>query len=266
MDDEISQRLDQLERQQALAEQVHTEAFWTALDRAYDVSLKHRQLTCVVCAHKMLHGEWDTVTDQCMFGGGKLERYRCPNCDCIFGPQKFLDLSDAFVTLDYQLLYSRYSEGDSHAQEIRAFRSLDAAKNGIFLDWGCGGAWSRAVDCLRDEGYDVWGYEPSAPALGTYVVNRRDHIVTLFDGIFSNNVIEHFRDPVAEFRDLHSLLKPGARMAHASPCYEYNYGFTRFHSVFLLGRSPDVLAERSGFGVVGREQDGEYINLIYERR
>jgi hypothetical protein len=60
-------------------------------------------------------------------------------------------------------------------------------------------------------------------------------------------------------------LKPGAKMAHASPCYDDCFAFTRFHPVFLLGRSPHVLAERTGFTVVDSERDGEYINYVFQR-
>jgi SAM-dependent methyltransferase len=82
------------------------------------------------------------------------------------------------------------------------------------------------------------------------------------DGIISNNVIEHFFDPVQQFREFHALLKPGALMAHSTACYDYLYPFSRFHTVFLLGKSPEVLAQRSGFEIVSRERDGG----IYQRR
>ena len=71
--------------------------------------------------------------------------------------------------------------------------------------------------------------------------------------------------PVEEFRYFHSILKPGARMAHASPCYRYSYSDTRFHVVFLTGGSSEVLADRSGFRVVGRQEEDEFISVLFER-
>ena len=121
------------------------------------------------------------------------------------------------------------------------------------------------VTRLRSNNWNVWGYEPGAEAATDFVVNRRDAISARFDGIFSNNVIEHFRNPVAQFGDFHSLLKVGGTMAHSSPCYEYAYAYSRFHTVFLVGRSPYVLAERTGFKVLDRIQEGEYINYLFER-
>jgi hypothetical protein len=35
--------------------------------------------------------------------------------------------------------------------------------------------------------------------------------------------------------------------------------------VFLLGRSPDVLAERTGFAVKDVVKDGEYINYLFAK-
>lgn len=263
--DDLSARMDRLERQSALTEGYFVAAFWNALDAAYETILPHRPLRCIVCDRTGSRSAFGVLVDTCMFGGGRLERYRCPECECVFGPQKYLDLDEAFVNRDYRLLYSRYAESDSTPNEVRTFQSLAPVRGWPYLDWGCGGAWSRTIEQLRGEGWDVWGYEPSAEAAGNFVVNQRGAISARFGGIFSNNVIEHFRDPVAQFRDFHSVLAEGGRMAHSSPCYEYAYSHTRFHTLFLLGRSPHVLAERTGFRVENRVQDGEYINLIFAR-
>jgi hypothetical protein len=250
----LSDRVERLER-----------AFWHTLDVAYTASLPFRTIRCIVCDHESKREGFGIVTDTCQFGGGTLERYCCPACDCIFGPLKYLDLPDDFVSGDYALLYATYSEADSTEREIRTFRSLAPEPSGLYLDWGCGGAWSGTVDRLRGEGFDMWGYEPCAESPGQFVVNKREAISARFDGIFSNNVIEHFRDPVAQFRDFHTILKDGGRMAHASPCYEYSFAYTRFHSLFLLGRSPHVLAERTGFRISNQVRDGKYINLVFDR-
>jgi SAM-dependent methyltransferase len=259
-------RLDALEAQVALTERYFTEGFWNALDVAYEAILPHRPLTCVVCGHTAGRDGFEIREDRCYFGGGRLERYVCPACDCVFGPQKYLDLDEAFVARDYQVLYSRYSEGDSTENELRAFRALSADKGGRYLDWGAGGGWNRTLAILRDEGWNLVAHEPNSSSATTDLgAPVWDGVSGGFDGLFSNNVIEHFRDPVAQFRRFHELLRPEGRMAHASPCYDYCFAFTRFHSVFLLGRSPFVLAERTGFKVVDSERDGEYINYVFQR-
>jgi SAM-dependent methyltransferase len=262
MTESYEERLSRLERQMSLLETFTVEAFWTALDRAYDAMPPRRELECIVCGHTSSRSEFSVLTDHCMFGGGKLERYQCPACDAVFGPQKYIDLSEEFVSRDYALLYTHYNETDSSESEIRTFHSLNPKTGGLYLNWGCG-AWSKAIPQLRAEGFDVWGFEPSASASNPYIVSSRDQISAKFDGIFSNNVIEHFRKPHRQFEEFRHILKPGGVMAHSSPCYEYAYAFTRFHTLFLLGRSADVLAARTGFRIAERTKDGEYINVVF---
>jgi hypothetical protein len=244
-------------------EKFAVEAFWSTLDRIYDRELETRTLKCIVCDHADKRSGFEVKTAVCVFGGGRLERYICPSCDCIFGAQKFLDLSPSLVDLDYRLLYSHYREGNTTENEIRTFRSLRPKKDRVYVNWGAG-SWNTTVDDLRSEGFDVWGYEPSAEASSMFVVSAKEAMVPL-DGIFSNNVIEHFADPVAQFREFHSMMKPGTLMAHSTACYEYRYEFSRFHTVFLLGSSVNTLAARTGFELVDSITDGEYMNRIFRR-
>ena len=261
----VQSRIASLEKRLEHIEKHYEKILWRAIDVAYDGSLPHRAIRCIVCDFGGVRADFKTATDECIFGGGKLERYFCPSCDCVFGPIKYLDLPEELVNSDYQLLYSHYSEADSTVEEMRTFRSIDPAKEGVYLDWGCGGAWSKTISALRTEGFDVWGYEPSIEVTSGFVVKNKSEITAVFDGIFSNNVIEHFRDPVPQFLKFHSMLKPGAKMAHSSPCYEYRYAFTRFHSLFLLGDSPHILAKRTGFEVSDIIKDGEYINYVFKK-
>jgi hypothetical protein len=39
---------------------------------------------------------------------------------------------------------------------------------------------------------------------------------------------------------------------------------TRFHTLFLIGRSANVLAGRTSFRIKTRTEDGEYINVVFE--
>jgi hypothetical protein len=133
MIESLDERLSRLERQVALLENYSVEAFWTALDRAYEPILPHLELACIVCGRSGLRSSFRVLVDRCMFGGGTLERYQCPGCDAVFGPQKYLDLSEEFVSRDHAMLYSRYSEADSTDNEIRTFRSLNPRAGHIYL-------------------------------------------------------------------------------------------------------------------------------------
>jgi len=260
----INDRLERLEAQVKLVEAYSVQAFWQAIDHVYDLMLPKMELHCIICDHRDGRSGFAVHVSQCQFGGGLLERYQCPKCDAIFGPQKYLDLRDSFVTADYDLLYSRYSESDSTTNEIRTFLSTSPQSGGLYLNWGCG-AWSETIPELRKQGYDVWGHEPSIRESSDVIVKYRDEISARFNAIFSNNVIEHFRDPVAEFKYFKSILSDDGVMAHASPCYDYAYADTRFHTLFLLGKSPYILAERTGFHARQAVRDGEYINFVFER-
>jgi Methyltransferase domain len=263
--EEIEKRLARLEERHRLLRDVVVRGFWEAMDRLDSTILPTRRMNCPICGRTEPRSGLTTLTDQCRFGGGKLERYLCPGCGCIYGPAKCLDISQDMVNADYALLYDSYAEADSTSNEIRAFRSLNPRPGGVYLDWGCG-HWSNTIPMLRTEGYDVWGYEPSVPSEARdFIAPRRDGITGLFDGLFSNNVIEHMLQPVDEFRYFHSIMAAGTRMAHASPCYRYSYSDTRFHVVFLTGNSSRVLAERTGFRIVEREEEADFINVVFER-
>lgn len=264
LDPQVEQRLSKLEKHVSALSDFHNRSFWHSADQHYALTLPQRTIECIVCSHRAPHGSFAPVVDECMFGGGRLERYVCPECDCIFGPQKYLDLSDAFVARDYELLYMNYEEGQSLEQEVRTFRSLTPKVGEVVINWGCG-ASSDTVDALRAEGWDVWGFEPHAQTSSPFVVNHEGMIRPNVDGLFSNNVIEHFRRPVEQLKHLATFLKPGGLMAHSTPCYEYRYAFTRFHNIFLLGRSLQVLALRAGLELISTELDGEYGSALFRK-
>jgi hypothetical protein len=264
MQEEIDSRLAALEQGQRDLRRFATAAIWHAIDRVD--ALVGAPPVCPICDRSQAREALEQLISNCIFGGGRLERYLCPGCGCIYGPTKFLRLPPDLVAADYAVLYAGYSETDSTANEIRTFHSLRPALGRQYLNWGSGRD-NKTIPTLRGKGYDVWGYEPMIEqAENDFIVSRKDEISPGVAGLFSNNVIEHLVRPVEEFQFFHGILGPGARMAHASPCYRYTYEFSRFHVIFYTGDSAQVLAERTGFRLVHREEDGEFINCIFERR
>ena len=175
-------------------------------------------------------------------------------------------LSAEALTEEYEWHYHAFDEGDSTEDEIRAFRGLQPESHGRYLNWGAGN-WSHSLSRLRHEGWDVLGFEPHSSAMPQDgVVTKLEHIEHLsFDGIFSNNLLEHLRHPVDDLRQMASLLKPGALMSHATPCFDYKFEFTRVHLFFFLGRSREVLAQRAGLDVVSFEEDGNFMNWVLRK-
>ena len=238
-------------------------AGWHALDRI-EALTPARRLSCLACTHTALESEFATREDACIFGGGRLIRQECPHCGCVFGPQKYLSLPADVIDLDYTQLYSAYAEGDSTDGEIRTFRALSPKPGGRYLNWGSG-AWSGAIDRLRAEGFDVWGYEPNAGVAHPHVITSLDQLAGPYDGIFSHNVIEHLLDPARQFAEFAALLTPKGLMAHASPCYAWSYGFTRYHVFFPIGQAPHALADRTGFRITDAVDDGDFRVRVFER-
>jgi SAM-dependent methyltransferase len=237
-------------------------AHWHTVDLLYEPTLSSRLIGCTLCGHAATRDGYRIEEAECQFAGGRLERYQCPDCDLVFGPLKMLDLTGPMLAADYRLLYETYREGDSTARELRAFRSTEPTRGELILNWGCG-ARSESVDMLRADGWDAWGFEPSVGSTSPFVAGHLAEISATFDRLFSNNVIEHFRDPVSEFREMASHLRSGALMTHATPCYEMKCADTRFHTAFYLGRSVEVLASRTGLELVRREHDGDYMSTTF---
>lgn len=215
-----------------------------------------KELTCLLCGHRAPVESFREKVSECIFGGGKLVRHECPVCEAVFGPQKMLQLTPEELGFEYRELYGYYKETDSTDSEIRAFRSLNPRKDGVYLNYGAG-AWSNSLKTLRREGYQVFAYEPHVDTPTEHLIQSEERLKSMrFDGIYSNNVIEHFDNPVEAFRLMASVLKgPQARMAHASPCYDYTVEFTRFHLIFFTGKSPEVLARLAGLQTDGRDRD-----------
>ncbi|WP_161632161.1 class I SAM-dependent methyltransferase [Nakamurella lactea] len=240
-------------------------ARWATADAIYDSTLLTRTLTCPVCGHSGGRDRYRTHESECQFGGGRLQRYECPDCDFVFGPMKMLDLGASQLAAEYGVLYDRYSESDSTAEERRAFESCSPEAGGLYLNWGCG-IWASTISSLRAEGWDVWGYEPIARSESPFVAGSRGELSARFDAIFSNNLIEHLQDPVADFAAMREHLKPGGLMTHATACYDLAIENTRFHLSFFLGRSVQELANRSGFEIVDRVRDGAYLAVTFRAR
>ena len=219
---------------------------------------------CPLCEFESFDTDFEKFTSHCIFGGGLLVRNKCPACDVIFGDDKILQLSKSELSHDYEWHYKVYDEGDSTTQEIRAFYSLNPSKEKIYLNYGAG-TWSNSIQQLRDQGWNVYGFEPhgSASKADSHLISDYAALESMrFDGIFSNNVLEHIRYPVAELVMLKKLLKAGGSMAHATPCYEYLYEFTRFHLFFYLGRSRNYLMGKAGLIMTNYIEDGEFMCAI----
>jgi hypothetical protein len=239
-------------------------AKWNTVDFVLKSSLKDDQRrVCPLCSYKGSDRHFGRVQSHCIFGGGDLLRYICPACEVTFGPDKMFDLTSAQLTEDYEWHYRVYDEGDSSELELRTFFALNPDKDGLYLNYGAGG-WSTSVQQLRALGWKVYAYEPHAAASKSVsddwlFCSRKQLQLMRFDGIFSNNVLEHLRHPVQELQYMQGLLREGGLMAHSTPCFEYLYEYTRFHLYFFTGKSKSFLMQEAGLYLIDEVNDGDFI-------
>ena len=239
-------------------------AKWSTVDyilRKSQANISER--ICPLCEYRGKSTEFGTCRSHCIFGGGDLLRHVCPICEVIFGPDKMFDLTASELSEDYEWHYRAYEEGDSTEREMRAFFALKPEKDEMYLNYGAGD-WSNSVQSLCAQGWNVYAYEPHNSASHNRHNDRficsPDQLRKMrFDGIFSNNVLEHFRHPVKELQGMAQLLRSGGRMAHATPCFEYLYEYTRFHLFFFAGRSKDILMELANLQLLEEIIDGDFI-------
>ena len=207
---------------------------------------------CGICGYCGEVAKLEKKLTKCIFDGGELVRYVCPECGAIFGPTKFNSLSKDAQDDDYTVHYTGYHEGDSTDKEVKTFMRLEPSKDGMYLNYGCG-SWSHTMQKLHDLGYCVYGFEPYSQDIDNpYIISDRTTLSKMrFNGIFSNDVLEHLTDPVSELRFMKTLLvAPDALMAHTTGCYDYKYEYTRFHLYFFTGKALDVLCEKAGLNLL----------------
>lgn len=240
-------------------------AKWNEIDRHLgETESADDVIKCNICGFSQRRGDYETKETDCIFNGGHLTRYVCPQCGVIFGPTKFLAQGQKGIDEDYWVHYLGFSEGDSSYKETRAFYMLNPTKEGVYLNYGCG-HWSKSLQQLRAEGYQVYGYEPYSPDIDNpYMITSREQLERMrFDGIYSNDLLEHLINPVEDLKFMSSLLfRKESRMAHCTACYIYKYEYTRFHTHFFTGDSVSVLAKNSGLEIIDFCDDMEENDFI----
>lgn len=246
----------------ALAREL-TRTHWHLIDDEERLSLSESlKPECPICGYT---GEnYQLKETECVFGGGHLIRYTCPQCGSIFGPTKFSHQTQEEMDDDYIINYIGYKENDSTNYEIETFMMLKPNKEGIYLNYGCG-VWAKTLQQLNERGFHVFGYEPYATDIDNpYIITDTETIKKMkFDGIFSHDLLEHLKDPVSELKFMKSLLKStSSQMAHATACYRYKYEYSRFHTVFYTGEAVKYLCARTGLVVKDYKDDGEKMDFI----
>lgn len=236
---------------------------WKLIDKFEKKFHTEEELECPICHQRFWPNNNDILETECIFLGGRLVRYRCPNCNVIYGPQKMFLLNDQEFSDEYITHYSVFAEGDSTKAEIRTFYSLNPEKGKKYLNYGSG-AWSKTIEKLRDEGFDLIGFDPYAPTKSEYIINNWEELsLYKFDGIFSHDLLEHLKDPVEEFNKMKAIMSDDGIMVHSTACYNYVYEYTRFHLFFYTGTSVEEICKQTGLKVITVAENDEEMTVDY---
>lgn len=235
---------------------------WKQIDEISKVSEKPKDfITCKICGYQAMRSSYETKISECIFNGGRLERYVCPECGVIFGPSKFSDRLPHDIDEDYKVHYFGFNEGSSYDKEMEAFYMLEPEKDKVYLNYGCG-CWSKSIQRLREQGYQVYGYEPYAPETDNpYMITKKEELIKLkFDGIYSNDLLEHLLNPIDDIRFMKTLLmRCDSKMSHSTACFAYKHEYTRFHTHFYTGKSVEYLCNIVGLDILN------HCNALEER-
>ena len=191
-------------RREAMAEK------WRALDCLERALPDDFPVTCEICGAVFSRNKTVRFKTDCRFSGGQLVRYQCPQCGAIVGPLKMLLLSEDALAADYRSHYAIYEEGDSTEAEMRTFFAMKPRLDGTYLNYGAG-CWSKTLPALRGKGFHVFGYDPySADGGAEGILTTPQELTAMkFDGIFSNNLLEHLRHPVSDIKMMKNFLNSG---------------------------------------------------------
>lgn len=131
--------------------------------------------------------------------------YSCLDCGFIFRDRQF------FLKFEDELKRYQHHQNDVNSVGYQNFlmpvvdevlKLCKSDQKG--LDYGCG-ASSVVVHLLKNKGYDILGYDP--------FFHPQDNLLKKqFDYITCTEVIEHFKNPQLDFRNMANLVKSGGKL------------------------------------------------------
>lgn len=193
-------------------------------------------MKCPICNCEKL----ESKNSHCIFTNVPILRNKCLNCDLIFGPIDIINLPPLELIKMYKKLYSTYKEADFTDREVRTFLSMNPNKDGLYLNFGSG-IWSNSSKIIKSMGYNIECYDFSFDSIDNTNLDKK------YDGIMSHNVIEHLQSPEETFNYFWKILKKDGVMSHSTECYAYCYEYSIFHLYFLIGKSLQLLSDKTGF-------------------
>jgi SAM-dependent methyltransferase len=150
--------------------------------------------------------------------------HRCTTCKLVFVPEQF------HVTLEREKseydLHENNCRDEGYLRFLSRFskpfvQQLDAGKRG--LDFGCGPAPALAT-LIEQHGYVVTLYDPMYK-------DDKSVLEKEYDFICATEVVEHFRDPGAEFAKIFTMLLPGGWLGMMTKMVRDEAAFKTWHYI-----------------------------------
>ncbi len=132
---------------------------------------------------------------------------------------------------NYEPAYLDYFNEKPHDEKnhdalLRLIKKQKPLEGSRILDIGCGSG--KFVKCLRNNGLDAFGLEPSKVLFDTFLENSYFFNTTVsgflgqfpgdkFDIIIVSDVLEHIAEPPSFINDICSLMSPGAVLYISTP-------------------------------------------------
>ncbi|MBT8263085.1 MAG: class I SAM-dependent methyltransferase [Bacteroidia bacterium] len=184
------------------------------------------------------------------FEGNSHLFYKCSNCGTVFrDPDTFISVEDEkarYLTHNNDVEDERYQQ---FVSPITASVLKDFTSKATGLDFGAG-TGPVITKVLKDNGYHIELYDPFFHPDNTVLERTYDFIVCC-------EVIEHFHNPLEEFKLLKRLLNPGGKLYCMSDILVSIQEFDKWyykddptHVIFYSEENLQWIRKASGFSNV----------------
>jgi hypothetical protein len=199
-------------------------------------------LKCYICDYNNNIDTYKIFKANDIFNAGELIRYKCPECDTIFGDLRFLNFSNKDIKDDYEDVYSYYKEGDTTKYILEIVRKTPFFKDKTlqYLDYACG-KWNKLVPQLKNEGYNILGYDKYVSD-NEYILNNIQG--KQFDIILNCNFIEHLINPLSDLNEIIGHLNDNGTIIFITQCFEYTIEFTHYHTFFFSDKALNIISKK----------------------
>jgi SAM-dependent methyltransferase len=258
---------------------------------------KQKTVPCLLCGGRKFH----LVHQKKGASGEVFPIVRCTACGLLFvNPRKSIEeIADIYSGSNYFQRpkikgtgyenYTRYRKlhGLFFARQLKTLETVVA--KGRLLDVGC--AFGFMLDEARKRGWQPSGvdlsdfavdYARNELGLDAYVGRPRDigFDSSEFSAVVMDDLIEHTTDPLAEFKEVYRLLKPGgALILHTPNIQSLWYFFMRKywvhmkpeeHLVYFSKQTITAMLKKAGFQVryahaCSKVTNADYILSVFKK-